>query len=450
MNKNKFELDFFGGYALALASMALAALARWLLPEALAPAPYLGFYPAVVVSAALGGAGPGLMATFGSLILVNFVFGHFDIHDHGMVARQVIWVVASVGVSLLAGTQRKARAAEFERRMVENALGLTEDRLSMALDSGRMGTWDWDVATNEIIWSPMFREIFGIANDEPPSVRLFLERLHPQDRDAVDTLCRRCLDPKIRAPFDAQFRVVWPNGGVHWVLGRGKAYFEDARSIRFIGITIDVSEQKEAEAHLRVMVDELSHRVKNTLAVVQSITAQTFRGRNEISGIRESLEGRLQSLADTHTLLTLSHWESVDLASLVEKSVGHLGKVGDPHFSMSGPELGLTAKAALALGLALHELSVNAAKYGAWSTEQGAVALDWGVSGDSIEMEWIESGLKDLTPPARKGFGSRLMTQAIEYDLEGEATQIWRPEGLRYALTIPLANALASTEGAST
>ena len=100
------------GYGWAIGATSLAALARWLLPEALAPAPYLGFYPAVVIAAALGGVGPGLAATFGALILVNFVFGHFDITDSGGLARQVIWVAASIGVSLLAGMQRQARMRE--------------------------------------------------------------------------------------------------------------------------------------------------------------------------------------------------------------------------------------------------------------------------------------------------------------------------------------------------
>lgn len=100
------------GYGWAIGATSAAALARWLLPEALAPAPYLGFYPAVVIAAALGGVGPGLAATFGALILVNFVFGHFDIADSGSLARQLIWVAASVCVSLLAGMQRQARMRE--------------------------------------------------------------------------------------------------------------------------------------------------------------------------------------------------------------------------------------------------------------------------------------------------------------------------------------------------
>jgi len=149
--KNLFS--FLTRYGLALASTALAALGRWSIPWALTPAPYLGFYPAVVVSAALGGVGPGLVATFASLFLVNFVFGHFDIHDHGSMMRQVVWVVASFGVSLLAGMQRTARMRErlqaaqissvnqtlqgeiAERKQVEDALRRAKDEWERTFDS---------------------------------------------------------------------------------------------------------------------------------------------------------------------------------------------------------------------------------------------------------------------------------------------------------------------------
>jgi len=146
-------LTFLARYGLALASTALAALARWMLPWALTPAPYLGFYPAVVVSAALGGVGPGLVATFSSLYLVNFVFGHFDLHDKGSMARQAVWVIASFGVSLLAGMQRTARMRErrqsaqissvnqalqleiAERKLIEGALRHTKDEWERTFDS---------------------------------------------------------------------------------------------------------------------------------------------------------------------------------------------------------------------------------------------------------------------------------------------------------------------------
>jgi two-component sensor histidine kinase len=188
----------------------------------------------------------------------------------------------------------------------------------------------------------------------------------------------------------------------------------------------------------------LSHRVKNTLAVVQSITGQTFRTGSGIDGIRQALEGRLQSLAHTHTLLTLAKWESVGLAQLVERSVAHLAENGDARFDATGPDVRLNSKAALALGLVLHELGANAAKYGAWSTE-GAVSVIWRIDDDRLVLEWTEKGLTGLTPPERKGFGTRLITQSVEYDLDGDANQSWLPEGLHYCLAIPVANALVSS-----
>ena len=131
--------SFLARYGLALAATALSALARWLLPGALIPAPYLGFYPAVVASAALGGVGPGLVSTFTSLLLVNFVFGHFNIHDHGAMGRQVIWVVASIGVSLLAGMQRAARMRERrQREWLHVTLASIGDGVIATDDQGRV------------------------------------------------------------------------------------------------------------------------------------------------------------------------------------------------------------------------------------------------------------------------------------------------------------------------
>ena len=135
-------LAFLTGYGLAAASTSLAALVRWLLPGALAPAPYLGFYPAVVVAAALGGVGPGLVATFGSMLLVNFVFGRFNIHGNGAIMRQVIWMIAGIAVSLLAGMQRAARRRENQRaeelrRLNDELEKRVEERTAEILQANR-------------------------------------------------------------------------------------------------------------------------------------------------------------------------------------------------------------------------------------------------------------------------------------------------------------------------
>ncbi|WP_264598741.1 sensor histidine kinase [Rhodoblastus acidophilus] len=324
-----------------------------------------------------------------------------------------------------------------------HALDLSEDRLSLALESGRMGSWNWNLSTDELGWTPTCKAMFGMPADALVTWAMFIDRLHPEDRDRVDALCRAALDPAIRAPYDAEYRIVGPSGGTRWILSRGKAYFDGARAVRFTGTLVDVTEQKEAEAHLRLLVNELAHRVKNTLTVVQSITERTFRGGGGVDGIRQALGGRLQALADTHTLLTLSNWQSVDFGSLVSRSTGHLVRDDSARFRMDGPTLALAPKAGVALGLVLHELGVNAVKHGAWSVEGGSVSCLWAIENQTFRLEWSESGISGLAAPTRKGFGAQLVNRFVAYDLKGEARQIWRPEGLLYVLKAPIGNTLA-------
>jgi PAS domain S-box-containing protein len=345
------------------------------------------------------------------------------------------------GTLRLAKARREAAAAE--RQFVERTLVFTEERLSLALDSARMGMWDWDLLIDELTWSPTCKAIFGKPPDAPISYSLFLELVHPEDRTRVDVVCKQAVDPDVRAPFDIQFRVVWPDGNTHWIMARGKVYFAGDRSTRFTGTACDITEQKDAEAHLRVVIDELSHRVKNTLAVIQSIAEQTFKAGSDVDAIHDAFAGRLRALAETHTLLTRAKWESVDIAALVERSVGRLVD-GDPRFDVAGPAAELTPKASLALGLVMHELATNAVKHGAWATDSGTVVLRWHLAEGELVLEWTETGIFGLTLPSRASFGTKLINQAIEYDLHGEVERNYRPDGICCRLSMPAGKALAS------
>lgn len=416
---------------LVLSDVMMPTLGGFGLLQALRADPRTGNVPVILLSARAGEEARVEGLTAGADDYLVKPFG----------AREL---VARVGGSLQLARMREEKAAA-ERRIVERALDLSEDRLHLALDSAGMGMWDWDIVTGELTWSSICKAIFGKSADTAMSYPVFLDSLHPEDRDAVDDLCRRCLDPAVRAPYDTHYRVVWPDGSVHWVLARGKVWFESERPLRFTGTAVDMTEQKEAERHLRVLVDELSHRVKNTLAVIQSLAEQTFRAGSDVTGIRQALTGRLQALADAHTLLTLSNWESVDLEILAGRVAGPLATKDDGRFTMLGPPASLTTKASLAFALVLHELCTNAAKYGAWSVAGGNVALAWHISGDNIVLDWTESVPTLVTPPARFGFGTRLIRQAVEYDLDGEVARDFRTEGLRCVVTVPAYRALVSS-----
>ncbi|GFO53486.1 hypothetical protein GMSM_04930 [Geomonas sp. Red276] len=264
------------GYLLAVAATMLSALVRWLLPWALSPAPYLGFYPAVVISAALGGVGPGLFSTFASLLLVNFVFGRFDIHDSGSMMRQFIWVVASIGVSLLAGMQRAARLRELRQReqlsAVNAELSWSVERLGLALDAANAGSWEWDLQNGTNVWSDEVWKLYGLEpHSVVPSFEEWLKTVHREDREALSQEVKATA--KERRELCAEWRVNGLDGAVHWLLAVGRPFCDpDGEAIRYLGIVIDITRRKEAEIALGKTKDRLRALITASSEVIYSMS----------------------------------------------------------------------------------------------------------------------------------------------------------------------------------
>jgi two-component sensor histidine kinase len=197
----------------------------------------------------------------------------------------------------------------------------------------------------------------------------------------------------------------------------------------------DLVERTQAEERRKLLVNELNHRVKNTLAIVQALAQQSFRGSKVSKDVRESFEGRLEALASTHDLLTRTHWESTDLNDVVREALAACG-VSD-RATVKGPPLLLGASSAVTFAMALHELCTNAIKYGALSVETGRVSIAWAISINGerrFEFEWRESGGPTVATPDRRGFGSRLIERALASDLKGKAKLDFRAEGVRFRL----------------
>ena len=190
----------------------------------------------------------------------------------------------------------------------------------------------------------------------------------------------------------------------------------------------DVTQAVMADRRQRLMIDELNHRVKNTLATVQSIAMQTARSNSEPDRFAESFQARLLALSHTHDLLTRSHWEGAELHDvLAHETEAH----GAHRVLLNGPVVELRPAAALALGMIFHELATNAAKYGALSSPGGRVTVDWTrLDDDALRIVWTEMGGPPTAPPERKGFGSRLIERSVRHDLGGRIEADFRPEGL--------------------
>ena len=198
----------------------------------------------------------------------------------------------------------------------------------------------------------------------------------------------------------------------------------------------DITDQVRAQERQRLLVDELNHRVKNTLATVQAIAQQTLRGSATPERFAEAFEARLMALSKTHNALTDSHWTGAGLRQILWQE---LSPYGAERVTMIGPDVQLSARLALALGMVFHELATNAAKYGALS-DGGRLSVTWSVdASDDLSLDWREMGGPPALPPARKGFGSRLIERSITGELQGRIQMDYATTGLACRFTVPLA-----------
>jgi two-component sensor histidine kinase len=200
-------------------------------------------------------------------------------------------------------------------------------------------------------------------------------------------------------------------------------------------------DRRRAEERMTLLVAELSHRVKNTLATVAAISRLTLRQSPSLQAFDEAFTRRLQALSTAHSLIFQANWGETDLREVVEQALNPFRRGADSPFRVAGDPVKLSPKAALALTLMLHELATNAAKYGALAAETGRVDVGWSVRpGPSpvLDLTWNERGGPPVTTPTRKGFGHTLIERSVRYELDGTAKLRFPPEGLSADIQFPL------------
>src|SRR3989440_10362739 len=309
----------------------------------------------------------------------------------------------------------RARTAELEdshTRLLES-----EQRRSLAIAAGKMGSWDWDWVNGDWMWDEGQYQILGI---EPASFELTPANIqalfHPDDvqmlHEAWAGFARGAKS------YEAEFRIRRPNGEMRWCSGTAAASTDKGgRVIRVSGVTIDITERKQAEERQNLLAREVDHRAKNALALAQSIVRLT-RGENVKSYIR-SVEGRINALARVHTVLSLSNWQGAEIRRLVDEEFAPYSD--GRQVALSGPEIQLQPATAQTLALALHELVTNSAKYGALSTQAGHLSIEWGSETGLLRLAWEETGGPPVQEPTSRGFGTRSVIASIESQLGGQA-----------------------------
>jgi PAS domain S-box-containing protein len=218
---------------------------------------------------------------------------------------------------------------------------------------------------------------------------------------------------------------------------------EDGQLKRLWGIQRDITDRKQAEDQRTLLIHELNHRVKNTLATVQSVASQTLRNAPTMRDATEALEGRLIALARAHDVLTRESWEGAELKEIVAQAVAPYASRGEERLHLKGPEVRLSPRMALALAMALQELATNAVKYGALANATGEVRITWDVApaepSPRFHLRWEESGGPPVQAPSRRGFGSRLIERSLSQELNGIARIEFRPTGIVCTVDAPLA-----------
>jgi PAS domain S-box-containing protein len=218
---------------------------------------------------------------------------------------------------------------------------------------------------------------------------------------------------------------------------------ENGDLVQYFASFVDLTDHKQEQAQSRMLIDELNHRVKNTLATVQSIVWQALRKTSDPKVIRESIESRQFALSRSHDLLTRENWESAGLLDLIKAALEPFGVANGraERFVLAGRNTRVPPKIALALGIALHELATNAVKYGAFSNKAGTVSITWAIkpSADSkrLVLSWEEKDGPPVIPPSHKGFGSRVIERGLAHELEGTVILDYPREGVVCTIEFP-------------
>ncbi len=352
-------------------------------------------------------------------------------------------------VRVFAELYRKTRQLEqlnyeLERRVAERTAELeastarlmrSEQRRSLTLAAGQMGSWEWDPINGEFVWDDGQYRIFGV---DPASFHVTVDNIkaliHPEDWKHLQNAVQP--NEQHTSTFQSEFRVCRPNGELRWCVGTAVASVDATDHIvRISGVTVDITDRKQAEERQALLAREVDHRARNALALVLSIVRLTRA--DTVKSYIAAVDGRIGALSRAHTLLAQSRWQGADLARLVEEELAPYRMDDADKIAAAGPDVSLEPRTAQTLALALHELSTNAAKYGALSVMSGRVQVTWELQPESLILRWTESGGPATLPPASPGFGIRVISASIERQLEGEAAFYWRPEGLHCSLAVP-------------
>jgi PAS domain S-box-containing protein len=329
-----------------------------------------------------------------------------------------------------------------DRKQVEERLRASEAEFRAVTNATPALVWTCSSDGNITYMNERWHEFTGQRVEDALGFG-WASTAHPEDAKRVLPYWQRCVETG--EIYEGEMRYRRRDGEYRWHAFRALPHTgSDGAVEKWFGISVDIHERKQWEEHRELLINELNHRVKNTLAIVQSMAAQSLRQLSEESRPKfQAFEDRLFALARAHDVLTRENWEGAELREIINEVVEPYLRQKTKHIEIEGPRLRLIPRIALAIAMAIHELATNAAKYGALSVPSGCVFITWTITSNGVphlDLRWQERDGPPVVAPTRRGFGTRLIERSLAQDLGGNVRLTYEPAGVMCVMDVPLSD----------
>ncbi len=412
--------------ALVSAALVIAAIAVKLLLPAIPTLTIL--FPAILLSAWVGGARIAIPTLLVCGIVGAYLLGR------PLPVQTTTWQVVTIIIFLLVGgliifvvdlLGKAVDRYQHERR-----------RLDLALKAAKAALWEIH-PDRPLYWNKNFYDLIGLEyTDQAPPAEQFFDLVHPEDREKMRE-ARRLMDQGLRPAERDEYRWLRPDGKMLWLENHRAT--DPINEKFFIGITQDITQRKNAEERVELVLNELSHRIKNQYAVIIKIAKDTYRQAGSANEFNEAFQARMLGLARSNDLLLRGGGQEVDLRELLLSQMEIFGDTR--RIEMSGPAIAVSANAAQYLAMAFHELSTNALKHGALSVDTGRIDVTWAISEEvpaMFQITWEERGGPAPKSKSKSGFGKLVLEKLMPAAVDGTAEIVGGADGIKWTLSAPL------------